>query len=76
MLSQTEFIREVQKTYARLDALEYIVRQMKGTIEVFVKTKKIQFFNKNTEKTFHEIMNKWKYEIGPRKPGPRKRKVA
>ena len=76
MLSKLELSREIDKVYARLDELEHIVRQIEGTIEVFVKQKKICFLNKDTEKTFHEVMDKWKHEIGPRKRGPRKRRVA
>ena len=56
--------RETNKLYARLAELEHIVRQMEGTIEVFVEQKKICFLNLDVEKTFYEIMDKWKYEIG------------
>lgn len=75
MLLETVLQGEIKKVYARMEELEHICRQMNGTIEVFVKSGKIQFLNSDVEKTFHEIMAKWNSELGPRQPG-RRRKVT
>ena len=73
MLLEKTLKGEIRKVYVRMGELEHICRQMNGTIEVFVKSGKIQFLNSDVEKTFYEIMAKWRVELGPKRPG---RKIA
>lgn len=73
MLLETIMKKEIGKVYARINRVESVSRQMKQTIEVFVKTKKIEFSSEETKITFFDLMEKWTAELGPRKV---KRRVA
>lgn len=57
-------ITEIQKLYERIDAMESVVRQIRGTMDVFLEHKKLYFETEQNCLVFMELVHKWDSEIG------------
>lgn len=58
-------VPEICKIYRRIEELESIVRQIRGTMDIFLEHQKINFNTERDRFVFMELVHKWDEELSP-----------